>query len=204
MYGLLTQDQREVLQIVERSTDRMIKIVNDLLDIARIEAGRIELVMQPLDLSSLLEKVALELQPEWQGKTQQLRLDFQPGLPFALCDETRTAQIAGNLLSNAIKYTPPQGQITMSLALMAEDGFLRVSVADSGIGISTEDQLNIFKRFFRAGNVGSTGVVGTGLGLYISRSLVELLGGQIWFESVLNKGSTFHVSFPIAGRPVKI
>lgn len=196
----LTDDQYRSLEIIQKSADRLIKIVNDLLDIARIEAERIELALQPIDLPALLSVVIEEYRPQWEAKAQRVQTYFQPDLPFALCDETRMTQIISNLISNAIKYTPDNGEIAIRLTSEVE-GFLQVSVKDSGVGISVEDQANLFRRFFRAKNASSTGAAGAGLGLFITRSFVELQGGQIWFESKLGQGSTFHVTIPLAGRP---
>jgi len=194
----LTDGQREYLEAVQRGAQRLLNITNNLLDVTRIEAGRIELLLQPTDLLALVESVAAELKPLLEAKAHHLTLRTSPNLPLALCDETRAIQILGNLLNNACKYTPEAGLITLTLAPAGEVGFLQVTVADNGVGIPLEDQPNLFSPFFRAENVNSTGARGTGLGLYIIRSLVELHGGRIWFESKLNQGSTFHVTFPIA------
>jgi signal transduction histidine kinase len=158
-------------------------------------------VLQPTDLLALVEAVAAEFRPQLEAKAQHLTLRAPPGLPPALCDETRAAQIISNLLSNASKYTPQGGLITVSMAPAEEKGFLQISVADNGVGIPAEDQPKLFDRFIRARNAILTGSSGAGLGLYITRSLVELHGGRIWFVSEPGKGSTFHVTFPIADRP---
>ena len=107
-------------------------------------------------------------------------------------------QIVNNLLSNAAKYTSRGSQITLTVAPAQTAGFLQLTVADNGIGIPPADQSKLFSRFFRAGNVATVETGGAGLGLYITRSLVELHGGHIWFESELNRGSTFYVTFPSA------
>ena len=200
-FGPLTDDQRESLEIVQRGARRLLTITDNLLDVTRIEAGRIELVLLPTDLPALVETVAAELGPQLGAKAQRLTLRAPPGLPPALCDEMRAAQIIGNLLSNASKYTPHGGLITASLAPAEEEGFLQVSVADNGVGISAEERAKLFNRFFRAESAHLTGASGAGLGLHITRSLVELHGGRIWFESEPGKGSTFFVTFPIADRP---
>jgi signal transduction histidine kinase len=126
-------------------------------------------------------------------------LHIAPDLPPALCDKNRATQIIENLLSNAAKYTPRGGQITVKTAPAQEEGFLEIAVIDNGVGISVEDQAKIFSRFFRTKSAAAVGASGAGLGLYITRSLVELHGGRIWFESKLGEGSTFHATFPIAG-----
>ncbi|MCB0195115.1 MAG: PAS domain-containing protein [Anaerolineae bacterium] len=201
VYGPVNDEQKEALDIVQRSATRLINIIKNLLDVTRIEAGRIELALRPTDLTELIELVAAEFRPQIEAKQQNLTVQFQPNLPFVLCDHTRTIQIVGNLLSNAIKYTPSKGSITLNTELAKAEGFLKITVKDTGVGMSQEDQAMLFKRFFRAESANVTGENGTGLGLYITRSLVELHGGQIWAESELWRGSAFHVTFPIAGQP---
>jgi signal transduction histidine kinase len=199
--GSLTNDQREYLDIVQGSAHRLLTITNNLLDVTRMEAGRIELVLQPTELPALVEAVVAEFEPQLEAKAQRLTLRASPDLPLALCDEMRAAQIIGNLLSNASKYTHQGGLITISVTRAEEEGFLRVSVKDNGVGIAVEDQVKLFSRFFRAEKAGVTQASGAGLGLFITRSLVELHGGRIWFGSQPDKGSTFHVTFPMADRP---
>jgi signal transduction histidine kinase len=196
--GPLGDDQREYLEIVQRGARRLVDLTNNLLDVTRIEAERVELVLQPKDLPALVEIVAIEWEPQLEAKAQRLTLRASPGLPPVWCDETRAAQIISNLLSNASKYTPDGGSITIGVTSADEDGFLQLFVADNGVGISPEDQDKLFTRFFRAGSARLTGAGGAGLGLYITRSLVELHGGRIWFKSELNQGSTFYVTFPLA------
>ncbi len=199
--GPLTDEQREYLEITQRSARRLLTITNNLLDVTRIETGRVELVLQPTNLAALVETVAAEFGPQLEAKAQRLVLRASSGLPLALCDETRAAQIIGNLLSNASKYSPEGSLITISLSLAGTEGFLQVSVQDNGVGISPEDQAKLFYRFFRAEGDDSSVNHGAGLGLYITRSLVELHGGHIWFESEPGKGSTFFVTFPVVDKP---
>ena len=198
--GSINDEQREYLELVQRSAGRLLTLTNSLLDVTRIEAGRVELVLQPTDLPALVETVAAEFGPQLEARAQRLTLRAPPDLPPALCDQARAMQIVANLLSNASKYTPQGELISVSLALAEEEGFLHVSVTDNGVGIPVEDQPKLFNRFFRAQSAVLTGASGAGLGLHITRSLVEQHGGRIWFESELHKGSTFHVTFPIADR----
>jgi signal transduction histidine kinase len=196
--GPLGDEQREYLEIVQRGARRLVDVTNNLLDLTRIEAGRVELVLQPRSLPALVELVAAEWEPQLEAKAQRLTLRAPPGLPPVWCDETRAAQIISNLLDNASKYTPDGGSIGIGVASADEDGFVQLFVTDNGVGISPEDQGKLFSRFFRAGSASLTGAGGAGLGLYITRSLVELHGGRIWFESEPDQGSTFHVTFPVA------
>ncbi len=199
--GQLNREQCEYLQLVQHGSHRLLTITNDLLDATRIEAGRLELVLQPTDLTTVVETVAAEFDARISSRDQKLTVVSHPGLPPALLDRTRGVQIIGNLLSNASKYSPEKGSITVALSLAQEEGFLRVSVADDGVGISVQDQGKLFERFFRAESGLLTGAEGVGMGLYVARSLAELHGGRIWFESELGKGSTFYVTFPIADKP---
>ncbi len=200
-FGPLANLQREPLEIVSRSTKRLEALTNDLLDLTRLEAERLAVVLNSTDLSALIESVAAEYKPQLNAKSQHLTVHIQPDVPPALCDEARASQIIGNLISNASKYTLDGGEITVSLTLAEEEGFVQVSVTDTGVGISAEDQERLFERFFRAKSAGAARAPGTGLGLYITRSLVELHGGEVWFESEIGKGSAFHVTFPIADGP---
>jgi signal transduction histidine kinase len=196
--GPLSDGQRGYLAIVQDSAQRLLHITTSLLDVTRIETGRVDLVLQPTDLPALVRKTSTEFETELAARRQYLTLDHAPELPPALCDTTRTAQIVCNLLSNAVKYTPQGGHIRIAVDSASDEGFLQVSVADDGVGIASEDQDKLFKRFARVASAAQTGATGVGLGLYITRSLVELHGGRIWLKSESGKGSTFYVTLPIA------
>ncbi len=198
--GPLLDGQHEYLEVVQGAGRRLLAIVNDLLDVTRIEAGRLDLILRPTDLVALVKAVAAEYRPQVETKAQRLVLHFADDLPAALCDKARAAQVVGNLLGNASKYTPAEGQIAICVGYAREEGFLQVSVADTGIGISAEDQARLFSRFYRTAGARLSGTGGAGLGLHITRSLVELHGGRIWIESEPGKGSTFCVTFALAGR----
>jgi signal transduction histidine kinase len=194
----LTQEQRERLSLVLASVDRLVAIIEDLLDVTRIEIGRIELELQPTDFGTLVENVIDELQPRFEAKEQNLILQIAPNLPDVLCDRKRAMQIMVNLLSNANKYTGAGGAVVLSITPSTETGFIQVSIADTGVGIAAEDQRQLFRRFFRAKSAVLTQATGVGLGLHITRGLVELHGGRIWFESELGDGSTFFITLPVA------
>ncbi len=195
-FGELSAKQTEFLQIVQRSANRLLNVSMNLLDANRIETGRIDLLLKPLDLAPLIKGCVAEFEVQLRHKGQKLVLHIEPDLPMALCDETKTIQIINNLLSNASKYTFRGGKITVKLRQADEPGFLLLSVTDTGIGIASKEYKELFGRFFRASNAYQTGAGGSGLGLYITRSLVELHGGRIWVKSELNVGSTFFVTFP--------
>jgi len=191
-FGTLNTQQIQFVEVIERSATRLLSITNNLLDVTRVESGQISVIMQPSDASILLEQSVEELHPQIQGKEQQIILDIELETPMVLCDQGRTVQILMNLISNACKYTPEKGTITVQAHLAKEAGFIEFAVQDTGIGISKEDQKQLFDTFFRASNVNQTGASGAGLGLNITRSLVELQGGKIWFKSKKNSGSTFY------------
>jgi signal transduction histidine kinase len=198
--GPLNEQQRDFVNTIQGAAQRLLRITNDLLDVTRLEAGRLNLVLQPADLSALVAAVVAEQASQLDAKSQRLSLEAPAHLPFALCDRMRAGQIIGNLISNASKFSPPDTTILVRLAEAAEPGYLQVSVTDRGKGISPENHAALFKPFGRVGGAKANGTSGVGLGLLIARSLVDLHGGRIWFDSLPDEGSTFHVSFPIADQ----
>ncbi len=202
--GSLAPRQAEWLRVIENSTNRLLRITNDMLDVSRLEVGRLELVMQPADLVAIAKSVVSEQAPQLEAREQQLVFNVPAALPMALCDTTRAAQIIGNLLSNASKYSPPGSVITMSLALADDPGFIQVAVADQGPGIPPQPQARLFAPFYRLPTEATSHVSGAGLGLYIAHALIELHGGRIWFESILGHGATFYVTFPNATGPMVV
>lgn len=213
----LSSPQRSSLTVVRRSARRLLTITSDLLDITRLEVGRLELVLVSTDLYRLVQAVLLELRPEIEAKqlvvTQQILDvavstdeqrnasdsvdDSTATIPPILCDEKRTIQIMTNLLSNAIKYNVPQGHITLTFMTDLSAGMVRLQIADTGIGIPAEDLRQLGKVFFRARNVNKARTTGTGLGLHIVQSLIELHGGSFAIASRENEGTTVTVALPI-------
>lgn len=194
-FGTLTLTQREFLNIVKTNTDRLVQLINDLLDLSRIEAGRIELNYQSLDLSRLVQVVVETMHPQLRAKQQELVLAIPADVPPVWGDSERVIQILTNLVSNAHKYTPVQGKITIA-AHALDNGWVQVDITDTGIGLRPEDQAMLFSKFFRAKDRLTQQIPGTGLGLAITRSLVELHGGQIWVQSTPGQGSTFSFTLP--------
>ena len=191
----IAEAHRESLTIVKNSSDRLLGLINDLLDLSRMEAGRLDLHRTSLDLAHLIPEVAGTLRPLIEAKRQRLRLDLGEALPAVWADADRVTQILTNLISNAHKYTLAEGSITV--AARRDDGFVRVDVSDTGIGLSPEDQAQLFTKFFRAHDRSSQAGGGTGLGLVITRSLVELHGGRITVSSAAGRGSTFTFFLPV-------
>ncbi len=194
--GELTEQQRHFVTIIRNNADRLTALVNDLLDISRIESGRVELNLKPVSIREVVDQATNSLQPRASSRNLALKVDVAPDLPAVWGDSDRIVQILVNLIGNAIQYTPPGGEISVSARVRGEK--MEVSVSDTGIGISKEDQEKIFDRFFRADDPLVQETPGTGLGLPITASLVEMHGGEIWVESELGEGSTFTFTLPLA------
>lgn len=199
LYGPLNQNQRHALEVAEHSVNRLKTITDNLLVATRIEAGQLEVFLQPANLTELVNRVAAEFEPQIAAKSQSLTIHSTSEQPMILCDSSLVNQIIANLMSNAIKYTPIGGEISMSVAESQGDaGYLQLAIADNGVGISAADLPQLFEQFSRTQTARLARTEGAGLGLYITRSLAEALCGRVWVESELNQGSTFFVTFPIA------
>lgn len=190
--------QKEALEEIKEATRRLVTLSEDLLEVTRLQAGRLVLHRTPTNLVSLVQRVVDSL----QKTTTRHRLEVHPSRSeiVADIDPGRGEQILLNLTGNAIKYSPQGGPITISLWEEEGTGLAHLSVQDCGIGIPAHQQGQIFGRFIRAENVQVWGISGTGLGLYLSRALVEQHGGQLWFESEEGKGSTFFLTLPLVAN----
>lgn len=206
MVGELSEAQQNMLETVRSNVDRMGSLVGELLDISRIESGRIRLEPEVVSVAGVFEDVVSTTRAQMEAKQQTLEVEVAPALPPVWGDRERLAQVLTNLVSNAYKYTPEQGRITVRARMLKEgerggggdEGFVVCSVSDTGVGISEQDQERLFTKYFRAEDPVVRDVPGTGLGLVITQSLVELHGGEIWAESELGKGSTFWFTIPVA------
>jgi signal transduction histidine kinase/putative methionine-R-sulfoxide reductase with GAF domain len=209
--GPVNETQREFLNIIQSNAERMIAIINDLLDITKIETGSVELEIRPIHVAETLSKVLLDLQTKVHERQQTLTLSLPAGLPLVRADAHRFNQILFNLVSNAVKYTPRGGSITIEAReVTAEavpederDGlrpgrYIQIDVRDTGVGIAPDDVPRIWERFYRTENPLKVEAGGTGLGLSLVKPLVRLLGGRIWVESRINVGSTFSFVLPAA------
>jgi CheY-like chemotaxis protein/anti-sigma regulatory factor (Ser/Thr protein kinase) len=200
---LLWRDRREPLserhkQRVEhilKGGEHLLRLINDILDLSRIEAGQVSISTEPVSVRDVLEEVERTLQPLAARQQIALRIEsFPSGLPMVAADRTRFAQILMNLGANAIKYNRPNGDVAFSVSQLDDE--LRVTVKDTGIGIPLDKQASIFQPFQRAGQ--ETGPIeGTGIGLVITRRLAALMSGDVGFHSVPGKGSEFWISLPI-------
>ncbi|MGB3237880.1 MAG: HAMP domain-containing sensor histidine kinase [Geitlerinemataceae cyanobacterium] len=185
----------EVYQKLVRETRRLERLVNDLQELSKAEAGYLKIDLQPLDIRPLLESLVERLSEQLLDDGPSLRLDCPQNIPLAIADRDRTEQILINLLGNAIRYTD-KGSITVKV--WTNSNYLWIAVMDTGVGISPEDLPHVFERFWRADRSRSRHLGGTGIGLAITRRLVELQEGSIEVESKIDRGSTFQFSLPLA------
>jgi signal transduction histidine kinase len=192
----LTPRQRETVEIILDNCRHLVRLLNDLLDLARSDAGRLSIRPQPTEVAPLVEDVVRTMRAQTEAAGQSLTEQVEPGLPPIEVEADRIRQILVNLLTNAHEYTPEGASIRIAARAVAAE--VEISVSDNGPGIPPDQLERIFERFTR-GDAGLTQRVGgTGLGLAISKSLVELHGGSIRAESAVGRGSTFHVRLPIA------
>jgi signal transduction histidine kinase len=193
--GPVTAEQQDYLNRIHNAGDLLLEIVNDLLDLAKIEAGQMELFREPLDLAGVGKSIMTTVAGLVADKPIQLHQEIEPNLPMVYGDLTRIRQILLNLLGNAVKYTE-RGHIILGMA-QEDDQFVKVSVRDTGIGIKQEDFQRIFEEFQQTEEAFALRKVGTGLGLPISKKFVELHGGQLWVESEYRVGTTFYFTLPL-------
>ena len=196
--GPINGEQERFLAIIKNNADRLTALINDLLDISRVDTGRVRFVPQPLHIGDVIADVVKALAGQAQAKRQELRYEVVAGLPELMGDRDRLNQVLTNLVSNASRYTPEGGEIEV-LAYPVE-GAVRVDVRDTGIGISPEDLGRIFERFYRADHPLVQEAGGSGLGLSIAKMFVEMHGGRLWVESELGKGSAFTLVLPMPVR----
>lgn len=203
--GELNEMQVNFLSTIRSNVERMSTLVSDLNDSARIEANRLRLHYKPVPIPDILEEVMSAAKRLVESKGQTLELHLLAQLPLAWADSYRLGQILTNLVSNAHKYTPEGGVIMIGAELTTNEWdpqgapqVIHFWVQDNGIGIRPEDQARIFQKHFRSDDSRVREVAGSGLGLHLARSLAEMMGGRIWFESEFQKGTTFHFTVPAA------
>ncbi len=194
--GPINEQQLNFLNVVRNNVDRMSALVADLSDISRIESGRLKLECTSLSLEKYVAEALRNLRPKISEKSQKLEVELPPDLPQVYADANRLVQVLNNLVSNAWKYSPPGGKIHLTASRVGE--FVRLEVSDNGVGISEEDQAHLFNQFYRSEDPIVRDEQGWGLGLNVSRHLVELMGGKIGVRSAHQVGSTFWFTLPVA------
>ena len=182
---------KNILDNGQKLTD----MVDDLLNVSRIQSGKVNMKFEEIKLPDVI-KDRIEIVPDVTDK-HKFVINIEPDLPEVYADSDKFGQILSNLLNNAVKYSPKGGVITVSARQDPERSRVIISVADHGLGISLEDKASLFKTFHRIQRPETTSIRGSGLGLYIVKEWIEAMGGEVWLESELNKGSEFFVSVPI-------
>jgi two-component system phosphate regulon sensor histidine kinase PhoR len=192
--GPVTEKQRHYLEIVQRQTESLTVLINDLLDLSKIEAGMIDVRHDPVLLGEVVKGVLLQLENMAQEKNIDVLLEIPQDIPLVKGDSGRLTQVFMNLIHNAIKFTPHGGKVGVKVTSMGEDCLVRVT--DTGIGISAQDLPKIFNKFYQVDSSSTRQQSGTGLGLSISRQLITAHGGEMWVNSTKGKGTTFSFTLP--------
>jgi PAS domain S-box-containing protein len=196
IFGPLSDRQQDALRRMRKSAEHLLSIINDILDLSRVEAGQVRMSATDVDLAECLQTVAESVRPMAVQKSLEFIVEISPDIPSIRTDATRLSQVVLNLLSNAVKFTE-RGSVTMRAVPLADCTRFRVDVEDTGIGIAEEHLETIFDQFTQADQSATRQHGGTGLGLTISRKLIELMGGELGVVSRLGSGSTFHIELPV-------
>ncbi len=200
--GPLNEKQNRYLTRIKSNADRLSRLINDILDLSRVEAGRIELKPTSLPLAALIQEVTDNIRPVAAEKLVSLEVTSPDISITAWADRDKVTQVLLNLLGNAVKFTPSHGRVSVDIQSNGE-GWVQISVADTGPGIGAQEVDKIFNKFYQGAQVSKQKTKGTGLGLAISKVLVEMHGGRIWVESEVGKGSTFSFTLP-SQQPFKL
>jgi len=196
--GPLTEKQTHYLARVRSNTQHLAGLINDLLDLSKIESGKIEVKTSHVSLGGLMHEVVETLRPVATEKVIALEANIPEPSILVWADRDKINQVLMNLIGNAIKFTPTQGRVTLSASING-NGSVQVSISDTGPGVPPDEKEKIFDKFYQIAQVGEVKPKGTGLGLAICRALVELQGGRIWVESEINRGSKFVFTLPASG-----
>jgi signal transduction histidine kinase len=201
MVGTLSTQQMEFASTIRRNAERMQVLVSDLQDVSRIETGKMRLELAPTAVADALDSALQATQAQIDARSQHLEVEIADDMPPVFADRSRLAQILINLLSNAHKYTPQGGHISVRADVQGD--FVECTVTDTGVGISPQDRQSLFTKFFRSEDPAVRETPGTGLGLCIVKSLVELQSGEIEVKSELGKGTTVRFTMPVATEAVR-
>jgi two-component system phosphate regulon sensor histidine kinase PhoR len=197
MAGEINTEQQEYLNIIITATKTMNQLIKSLLNITRIEAGNIEVVSRRVDLAALIEELCIQFEPEAKLRDMTLSYKIDPNMEPLNTDPLLVKEVCSNLLSNALKYSPDGSNV--SITADVDEGNVVIAVHDNGYGIPQHEQERVFSKFFRAENIATKDVTGTGIGLYLVSMVVKSLDGDLWFKSTENKGSSFYLSLPRSG-----
>jgi len=193
--GNVPDEVKARLSKINSHSDNLVKLINDLLDISRIESGRVEMKLSKCNLASMVESVHDLLTPQLKDKGIHWVMQIDPAVPELMLDSSQAERIFINLINNAIKFTPANGTIAVRAHL--NDNIVTVEVSDTGIGISENDLARLFSEFYRVDNQINQNVKGTGLGLSLAKKIVEAHKGRVWVTSKVNEGTTFHFTLPV-------
>gem|GEM_PF-1040852 len=199
--GEINDEQRGCVNDILDSGRRLLSLINDILDLSKVEAGKIELKLQNLDIADIITGVVQIMKPVLGKNGQEIEVSVMQGLPKVRGDKNRLEQILLNLLSNASKFTDQGGRVRIHVG--RKDDYCQVAVIDTGIGIKKEDQEHVFEAFVQGETLSDRKKEGTGLGLTLTKQFVEATGGRIWMESEYGKGSAFIFTLPLAGEPLE-
>jgi len=194
-YSETPQKVRDKIELINKSNKRLIILVNDLLNVSRINQGKVQNEPQLTDICKVIKAAVLEIDAEAQKKKVAIDLRLDNAIPKIMIDPRRFRDVIQNILSNAVEYNAVNGKATIVAMLVAN--YIRISVADEGIGIPKGDQQRVFSKFYRAANAAKSDTAGSGLGLFLVKSYVEEWGGSVRFQSVEGKGSTFYLELPV-------
>ncbi len=193
--GEIPEQVKERLGKINTHSDSLVQLINNLLDISRIESGRVEMNMSECALIDMIENVHDLLTPQMKEKGVHWKTNIDPSIPPVRVDASQYERVFINLISNAIKFTPSDGTITVTAK--REDNTIQMKITDTGIGIAEKDVVRLFDEFYRVENKINQNVKGTGLGLPLAKKIVEAHGGKMWVTSVVNEGTTFHFTLPL-------
>jgi signal transduction histidine kinase len=196
LFGEVNDKQDDYLKDIHSSGRHLLSLINDILDLSKVEAGRMELELTSFDLHAAISNAMTLIRERAQHHSIQLGMDVDPVISTIVADERKLKQILLNLLSNAVKFTPDGGRIDVRAC--AANGVIEISVQDTGIGIAAADQEAVFEEFRQVGRQYTSKQEGTGLGLALTRRFVELHGGTIRVDSEPGKGSTFTFTLPLS------
>ncbi len=199
--GKINKQQKEFLNEIYRGNQRMVELVNALLNVSRLELGTFLVEPKEVDIRTIADSAISDLKPQVISKHIIFTKNYDPKIKIMMLDEKLTTIIFQNLLSNAVKYTPDGGKVNLDITVGKKD--LTIAISDTGLGVPKGQQNKIFEKLFRADNVRQTSTEGTGLGLYLVKSIMEATGGSVSFKSEENKGSTFFITIPLGGMKKK-